>query len=114
VTETDPEPPRLGPRYRVLAVPWYDHDGGEGGHNLDCAAGYQLHVGYAPRYRGDVGDDLGVLRIDAPLDAGHARDEVIAWLRLRAEPRVISTTPADVDLYVRVPHEPADAVQEGP
>jgi hypothetical protein len=116
----DPDPDR--PRYRVLARPWYDDepgpdvsphpDGtehGPGACGVACAAGHELEVYRVDdAWRAAAGtrywEPLGVTQcgVVGPLDAWLVRDTVIAWLRLRAQPRETYVGHEHVDVYLRV------------
>lgn len=106
------EDPR--PRYRVIAAPWYDHEGNESpdhpsglGHDSFCAAGYSLeiwvrHPDQPPplgtwRTLGATQTDTGgVVRVD------EIRALVIDYVQTLAQPLTVNPDPARIEVYVKV------------
>lgn len=101
------------PRYRVLAAPWYDHEGNQSpdhpdgaGHDSFCAAGYALEVFIVnPGVPGlDDWRSIGATQTDSggTLDLREVKETVIDYVQALAHPRPVNPDPARIEVFVRV------------
>lgn len=105
------EDPR--PRYRVLAAPWYDHEGNaspdhpNAGHDAFCVAGYQLNISVSHPDQAALLRDwhqVGVTQTDSggALNVAEVRAAVIEYVKLRALPHAANPDPERIEVYVQV------------
>lgn len=95
------------PEYRVLATPWYDHDGGAAGHDYGCVTGFTLEILVRhPDQLGSLGDwrRLGATQTESgsSLRVDEVYALVVDYVAALASPHHVNVDPTRITIFAEV------------